>query len=66
MFIDPLYLSQRVRRLIRRAVCERFGHSWKFAADYFYCRACRISAQDAYRRRGRAHGFAGQTVGSKR
>lgn len=44
---------------MRRAVCRRFGHMWRFAAGSFYCRACRISGQDAYRRRVRAHGFAG-------
>ncbi|HEX8560751.1 MAG TPA: hypothetical protein VF668_21840 [Pyrinomonadaceae bacterium] len=59
MSFDPLYLSWRLRRLVRRAVCRRFGHTWRFAAGSFYCRACRISGQDAYRRRVRAHGFAG-------
>ena len=53
MPLDPWQLSRRLRRLVRRAVCERFGHSWKFAADTFHCRACRIPAQDAYYRRRR-------------
>ena len=53
MSLDPWQFSWRLRRLVRRAVCERFGHSWKFAAETFHCRACRITAQDAYRRRRR-------------
>ncbi|HYY94946.1 MAG TPA: hypothetical protein VE713_10535 [Pyrinomonadaceae bacterium] len=53
MSIDPASLSWRLRRLIRRAVCERFGHTWSFSAGSFYCRACRISGYDAYSRRGR-------------
>ncbi|MBV9926154.1 MAG: hypothetical protein JOZ96_14135 [Acidobacteria bacterium] len=48
MSLDPWQLSRRLRRLVRRTVCERFGHSWKFAADTFHCRACRLPAQDAY------------------
>lgn len=59
MSFDSLHLSRRLRRLLRRAVCDRFGHTWRFAADSFYCRACRISGQDAYYRRRGAHGFAG-------
>lgn len=51
MNLDSWDLSRHLRRLVRRAVCERFGHSWKFAADTFHCRACRITGQDAYRRR---------------
>ncbi|MBV8859460.1 MAG: hypothetical protein JOZ02_21185 [Acidobacteria bacterium] len=57
MSLDSWDLSWRLRRLVRRAVCERFGHSWKFAADTFHCRACRITAQDAYYRRRRARGL---------
>lgn len=59
MSLDPLQLSRSLRRLVRRAVCERFGHSWKFAADTFHCRACRITGQDAYyQRRHRARRLA--------
>jgi hypothetical protein len=59
MSLHPADLSSALRRLIRRSVCDRFGHTWNFSGDYFYCRACRISGHDAYYRRGRARGFAG-------
>jgi hypothetical protein len=60
MSLHPADLSSLVRRLVRRAVCERFGHTWHFAPYSLYCRACRISGHDAYRsRRRRTHGFAG-------
>lgn len=60
MSLHPADLSSLVRRLVRRAVCERFGHTWHFTPYFIYCRACRISGQDAYRsRRRRTHGFAG-------
>jgi hypothetical protein len=58
MFLDPLDLSRRLRRFVRRAVCDRFGHAWVFRSDHYYCRACRISGHDAYRRRRRAQRFA--------
>ncbi|MFL6337280.1 MAG: hypothetical protein ACJ754_28610 [Pyrinomonadaceae bacterium] len=58
MSLDPWQLSWRLRRLVRRAVCERFGHSWRFASDTFHCRACRITAQDAYYRPRRRHELA--------
>jgi hypothetical protein len=54
MSLDPWHLSRSLRRLVRRAVCERFGHSWRFAAGTFHCRACRITGQDAYYRRRHA------------
>lgn len=57
-FLDSLNPSRRLRRLVRRAVCERFGHTWKFAAETFHCRACRITGQDAYYRRTRRREFA--------
>lgn len=59
MSFDLWYLSRCLRRLVRRAACERFGHTWRFAADSFYCRACRISGQDAYYGRRSRRGFAG-------
>ena len=58
MSSDSWNLSRRLRRLIRRAVCERYGHSWKFTADTFHCRACHITGQDAYYRRRRGREFA--------
>jgi hypothetical protein len=58
MPLDLWHLSRSLRRLVRRAVCERFGHSWKFAADTFHCRTCRITAQDVYYRRSRRREFA--------
>jgi len=58
MLLDSWDMSRRLRRLVRRAVCERFGHRWKFAADTFHCRACRITGQDAYYRRPRRREFA--------
>lgn len=58
MSLDPWRLSLSLRRLVRRAVCERFGHTWRFAADAFYCRACRISGHDAYYRRRHTRSFA--------
>ena len=59
MSLHPADLYWLVRRLVRRAVCDRFGHTWHFAPDFVYCRACRVSGQDAYRRPRRTHGFAG-------
>lgn len=60
MFLHPASLASLFRRLVRRAVCERFGHTWRLTAHFVYCRACRVSGQDAYYgRRRRAHGFAG-------
>lgn len=60
MSLHPADLSSLARRLIRRAVCERFGHTWQVTPHSACCRACRLSAQDAYySRRRRARGFAG-------
>lgn len=53
MSLDPRHLSRSLRRLVRRAFCERFGHRWRFAAGAFHCGACRITGQDAYYRRRR-------------
>jgi len=59
MSLHPADLSALLRRLVRRAVCERFGHTWHLTAFSAYCRACRVSAQDAYYcRRRRTRGFA--------
>lgn len=59
MTLDPSYLTWCLRRLVRRTICRRFGHSWRFDPDYVYCRACRISGHDAYYRRRRAVGYVG-------
>lgn len=48
MSLDPLRLSRSFRRLMRRSVCRRFGHSWRLAAGFFACRVCRVSGHDAY------------------
>lgn len=59
MSLHPADLSSAVRRLIRRPVCDRFGHAWNFSGEYTYCRARRTGGHGAYYRRGRACDYAG-------
>ena len=45
MSLHPADLSALLRRLVRRVVCERFGHTWHLTAFSAYCRACRVAGE---------------------